>query len=284
MGAGYRLTARVSDRDGVRNIRLAPGEGRLVKGGREIVGEFDGKPRQVVLTMEDAKGQHLLAAIRGDPVFEQSSYFTMMRKLMLLSALFAVRMASAQDIVIEDFKNGYERWEASARLFRASRRRAMRCESLRSSAVGTALSRQASGKGMGPMGRLLSPTFPISRDYITYRICGGDYERHNCINLLVDGKIVRSATGRQSDHLATGAWDVREFKGKQGRIEIVDEAARDWGHINVDEIVQTDNPEVYPVATEKLYTESLRPQFHFTAAAVDDEPSQPGHAPGGLDQ
>lgn len=188
-----------------------------------------------------------------------------MRKLILLSALLAVRVAGAQDIVIEDFKNGYGRWEATGEAFQGEPAKGDEVRKLEIVGSRDGFVATSEREGDAPMGRLLSPAFPISRDYITYRICGGDYERHNCINLLVDGKIVRSATGRQSDRLATGAWDVREFKGKQGRIEIVDEAARDWGHINVDEIVQTDNPEVYPVATEKLYTESLRPQFHFTA-------------------
>lgn len=119
--------------------------------------------------------------------------------------------------------------------------------------------------GDASMGSLTSPTFKIQRPYISFLIAGGDYERHTCLNLLIDGKTVRSATGRRSDRLIPASWDVSEFKGKRAQIEIVDEASGDWGHINVDEIVQTDSPRRLPVVTEAVYKEALRPQFHFTA-------------------
>src|SRR5208283_1765995 len=35
-------------------------------------------------------------------------------------------------------------------------------------------------------------------------------------------------------------WDVSEFVGKPAVIQIVDQATGGWGHINVDQIVQTD--------------------------------------------
>ena len=116
-----------------------------------------------------------------------------------------------------------------------------------------------------PTGTLTSPAFKITRKYISFRVGGGDYEHHTCINLLIDGKIVRSATGWRSDRLAPVSWDVSRFLGRNAQLQIVDEASGDWGHINVDHIVQTDKPEQLPVAVEPLYRESLRPQFHFTA-------------------
>jgi sucrose-6-phosphate hydrolase SacC (GH32 family) len=119
--------------------------------------------------------------------------------------------------------------------------------------------------GDAPQGRLTSPEFKIQRAYISFLIAGGDYEHHTCLNLLIDRKIVRSATGWRSDRLVPASWDVSAFRGKRARIEIVDEASGDWGHINVDEILQTDSPRRLPVVTEPLYKEALRPQFHFTA-------------------
>lgn len=120
-------------------------------------------------------------------------------------------------------------------------------------------------QGDQPRGTLASPEFDISRDFISYRIGGGDYERHTCMNLVVDGKIVHSATGRNSDHLRTASWDVRELRGKRAHIEVVDRASGQWGHVNVSKIAQTDAPEAYPITAGKLYEEALRPQFHFTA-------------------
>ena len=45
----------------------------------------------------------------------------------------------------------------------------------------------------------------------------------------------------------------------------MDVASGDWGHVNVDALVQTDAPETRPVSVGRLYQEKLRPQFHFTA-------------------
>ncbi len=65
------------------------------------------------------------------------------------------------------------------------------------------------------------------------------------MQLLVDGKPVRSATGPNdrpggSERLDVSFWDVAEFKGKVASLRIIDQAQGGWGHINVDEISQTD--------------------------------------------
>ncbi|MBS1724335.1 MAG: glycoside hydrolase family 32 protein [Armatimonadetes bacterium] len=120
-------------------------------------------------------------------------------------------------------------------------------------------------EGDQPRGTLISPPITIERDFITFLIGGGDYERCTCLDLVVDGEVVRSATGRNSDTLAPQSWDVRAWRGKKAHIVVVDKASGDWGHINVDRIVQTDQPETPPVSVGPLYKEALRPGFHFTA-------------------
>jgi sucrose-6-phosphate hydrolase SacC (GH32 family) len=120
-------------------------------------------------------------------------------------------------------------------------------------------------EGDGPTGTLTSPEFKIARNYISFRIGGGDDEHDTCVNLLINGKIVKSATGWRSDRLVPASWDVSRFPSQIAQMQIVDQASGDWGHINVDYIVQTDTPERLPVVTGPLYRESLRPQFHFTA-------------------
>lgn len=119
--------------------------------------------------------------------------------------------------------------------------------------------------GDGPTGTLTSPVFRITRPYIAFRIGGGDYEMHACMDLVVDGKTVKRATGMNSDRLVSESWDVKSFVGKDARIRIVDEAEGRWGHINVGKIIQTDAPEALPVAKGELYQEALRPLFHITA-------------------
>jgi sucrose-6-phosphate hydrolase SacC (GH32 family) len=120
-------------------------------------------------------------------------------------------------------------------------------------------------EGDRPQGRLRSKPFTMERNYIAFRIGGGDYEARTCANLIVDDRVVCQAVGWRSDRLAATSWDVRRYAGKSARFEIVDEASGDWGHILVDDIVQTDSPETFPNPTAHLYTESLRPQFHITA-------------------
>ena len=96
-------------------------------------------------------------------------------------------------------------------------------------------------------GTLTSPPFKIERAYLNFLIGGGGYPGETCINLLVDGKVVRTATGPNvepggTERLGWHTWDVRDLAGKQAVIEIVDRRTGGWGHINVDQIVQSDRP------------------------------------------
>ncbi len=178
---------------------------------------------------------------------------------------------------ISDFKgSGYGDWKATGTAFQkgpASGDLIARLEIENAADAGVASSEIEGDK---PMGTLTSPDFKISRKYISFRIGGGNYEHHTCLNLLIGGKVVRSATGWKSDRLAPVSWDVSRFSGLTAHVQIVDEASGDWGHINVDHIVQTDNPERLPVVTEPLYRESLRPQFHFTARQWTADRLNPG--------
>ena len=97
------------------------------------------------------------------------------------------------------------------------------------------------------VGVLKSPEFIIQRKYINFLIGGGGFEGKTCMQLIVDGKVAREAVGPNtepggSEELRPAAWDVREFEGKKAQIRIVDNATGGWGHINVDHIVQSDNP------------------------------------------
>jgi non-lysosomal glucosylceramidase len=96
--------------------------------------------------------------------------------------------------------------------------------------------------GDGPQGRLRSPEFTIERPYIAFLIGGGGHEGRTSVNLLVDGTVVRSATGRNTERLEPHNWDVADLIRRQARIEIVDAESGGWGHVNVDRIEFRDTP------------------------------------------
>jgi len=98
--------------------------------------------------------------------------------------------------------------------------------------------------GDGPQGRLRSPEFTIERPYVAFLIGGGAHTGRTCINLLVDGAVARTATGRNTERLEPHNWDVADLLGRTARIEIVDADSGGWGHVNVDRIEFRDTPMV----------------------------------------
>ncbi len=112
--------------------------------------------------------------------------------------------------------------------------------------------------GDGSIGTLTSPEFVIDCNYITFLIGGGGHEGKTCINLLLDGDVVRTATGPNtepggSEELALQYWTVSDLRGKPVTIQIVDNYTGGWGHINVDQIIQTNlKPKVPILATQSM--------------------------------
>ena len=96
--------------------------------------------------------------------------------------------------------------------------------------------------GDGPQGTATSKPFRIERRYIGFLIGGGAHAGQTCINLKVDGQVVRTATGKNLETLEPASWDVADLKGKDAVIEIVDQHSGGWGHINVDQILFSDVP------------------------------------------
>jgi len=99
--------------------------------------------------------------------------------------------------------------------------------------------------GDGSTGTLTSPPFVIERKYINFLVGGGMHPGKVCMNLLLDGQIVRTVTGPNdrpggSEELEWSNWDVSPFLGKEVVIQIVDTATEGWGHINIDHIHQSD--------------------------------------------
>ncbi len=101
--------------------------------------------------------------------------------------------------------------------------------------------------GDKPTGMLTSPEFTIERKHLHFLIGAGNHAGKTCMNLLVDGAVVRTAAGsaqkddQQREILVWHSWDVAEFSGKKAVLQIVDQHSGGWGHINIDYIVQSDD-------------------------------------------
>ncbi|PNY38757.1 2,6-beta-D-fructofuranosidase [Rhodopirellula baltica] len=170
---------------------------------------------------------------------------------------FAMPTYAADDLVIADFESKtYEPWTVTGDAFGPGPAEGTLPGQM--SVDGYAGKRLVNSffEGDRTTGTLTSPAFSIERDYIGFLIGGGKDTQKLALQLLVGGEVVRSATGPNdqaggSERLDQDSWDVKDLKGKQAQIRIVDQATGGWGHLNVDQIVQTDTRPVGPIRNAK---------------------------------
>ena len=94
--------------------------------------------------------------------------------------------------------------------------------------------------GDASKGKLTSNQFTITKPFINFLISGGNHNNLTCINLLINGQIVRTATGDNSELLKWFGWDVAEYIGQPAVLQIIDNFSGSWGHINIDQIMFSD--------------------------------------------
>ncbi len=122
-------------------------------------------------------------------------------------------------------------------------------------------------------GTLVSPEFAIEREHLYFLLDPDNHSKGTCMNLLVDGKEVRTTVGleqldRNGEILDWKSWDVAEFVGKKAVLEIVDDFTGGWGHIDIDHIVQSDRPGK-PAFTPDY--SSPVPKFDFSNNQIEQE-------------
>ncbi|MDR7188727.1 levanbiose-producing levanase [Microbacterium sp. BE35] len=100
------------------------------------------------------------------------------------------------------------------------------------------------GGGDPATGTITSPEFTIDRNFLHFLIGGGDHplgvEPATSVQLLVDGRPVRTATGADSADLRHVQWDLRDLAGRTAQFQILDDATGQWGHLMVDQVVLSD--------------------------------------------
>lgn len=92
-------------------------------------------------------------------------------------------------------------------------------------------------KGDSLTGTMTSPEFEIDFDLMEFLVGGGNHRGRTCINLVIDGKVVLTVTGKANNQMALHTWNVRGFAGKKARIQVVDSHTTGWGNIGIDHIV-----------------------------------------------
>ena len=164
----------------------------------------------------------------------------------LIALLVFASLCHAKSDVIQDFEgDGFDSWQTTGTAFGLSpvagkmdgldgELRGYSGESLVCSANG----------GYVATGTLTSPEFAINDSYIAFLVGGGTNIKTLAVQLWVDDKVVRSATGHSGLTLRRVVWDVAEFKGKKAKIIIIDNEKGDGGFIVADRFVFSlnDNP------------------------------------------
>jgi len=149
-----------------------------------------------------------------------------------------------QGDVLFDFEHGIDEWDIEG-------------ESFYESPTDISLYRQ--GAVMGRVGRyyvdsysnegrctgkMTSPEFVVTRNYVNFLIGGAYNPGISCINLIVDGEVVRTETGRNASSMQWSGWDVSEYRGKTARIQVVDAVPDGSSYVYVDHIMLCDELKV----------------------------------------
>lgn len=122
-------------------------------------------------------------------------------------------------------------------------------------------------------GSLTSPEFTIDKPYLNFLIGGGNHPISQpdptAVNLVVNGKVVRTTTGQDGEALDWTHWNVADLAGQKAQIQIVDDNTSGWGHINADQFVLADAPALGSV--QRAHWMDYGADF-YAATSVNDEP------------
>jgi len=215
-----------------------------VKGVWECVDFFplpvDGNPAKIkwvlALSVQPPNGQYFIGDFDGNRFILDNNF---------IQALTYDEYKPVGEVLF-DFERGLDNWE-------------MYGEAFLESPSNQALYRQGAVLGKegqyfinsyhgeaSSIGRIISPEFMISKDFINFKVGGGFAPGKECVNLIVNEEIVRSMSGKNSNDLQWTGWNVSEYRGKKGKIEIVDDLSagrgygQNWGFIYADHFMLCD--------------------------------------------
>jgi non-lysosomal glucosylceramidase len=189
---------------------------------------------------------------------------------MMFEKVAAEKSEARPDILVNDFEKGYGTWKMEGEAFgKQPLNRAVipPYQGDLGGEGGSVVNSHGSAPGHSMAekdartGKLTSAPFKIERKFLSFTIGGGS-RKDVGLRLWVDGKVVRTANGKDKNTMHRETLNVAEFESKLAVIEIFDEAKEgSWANIGVDHIVQTDEPDA-ETAPEK------QPDFGTMAIAV----------------
>ena len=192
------------------------------------------------------------ALIRGDFMEPMVNPIEGVTGMALSAKMKNQKPSIRKDIVIQDFEYGYGRWRSLGRAFGLTPFSKMEAASWQpiSGHQDAQLANshntretQASYQADGLTGKLISPDFEVTRDYLTFLVAGGNHVGKTEVRVIIDGDIVAQASGENSNELKPFVVDLREHKEKEAKIEVVDDHTGPWGIILADQFVLTDRPQ-----------------------------------------
>ena len=135
----------------------------------------------------------------------------------------------------------------------------------------------------GKTGKLISESFTIRRKFINLHVGGGSHQGKTCVNVVVDGNVIASVTGRDHNRMQRQSISVERFEGKTAQLEIVDNESGSWGNIGVDKIVFSDSPTASGKLTDRpdFGTMTLMLLGDASVATASTEVSEPTNAAAG---
>ena len=137
-------------------------------------------------------------------------------------------------------------------------------------------------KGAADTGKAVSKDFVIDKPFLTFKIGGGHYPKEACLNLVVDGKIVRTETGdyvpgdeSYKPSLKPAYWDVYALMGKTAHLEIVDATSNsNRGYVMLDDLCLAEIPNTPEQKILTQMAENWRQKYRLPgvwAVVVKDE-------------
>ena len=83
-------------------------------------------------------------------------------------------------------------------------------------------------------GKLTSPKIKVQRQYLVFLYTSGEFQDKVGVNILQDGKVVKTLTGTGSAALEWRYFDLKELKGKEIQVELIDEIAESRASLQAD--------------------------------------------------